>query len=151
MYSTSDLGWTERNFGKTFEQFYNDLGNFQVDIFADNLRYQRALSKYNRDYQEALKGKDAGEAQNMQNEMIKFQSQFEKKFASQKSSFLNSWINRIKKSKDPVAKFALSKVLFGDNLVSGLDLGSDGLNAIVDEFKKKVMALSFLLLALALI
>lgn len=137
MYSTSDLGWTERNFGKTFEQFYNDLGNFQLDIFANNLRYQRALSKYNREYQEVLKGKDAGEAQNFESEMRKFQSQFEKIFASQKSTFLNTWISRIKKSHDPVAKFALSKVLFGDNLVSGLDIGSSGLNAIMDEYKKK--------------
>lgn len=136
-YATSDLGWTERNFGQTFEEFYNDLGNFQLDIFANNLRYQRALSKYNREYQEVLKGKDAGEAQNFENEMKKFQSQFEKIFASQKSNFLNTWISRIKKSKDPVAKFALSKVLFGDNLVSGLDIGSSGLNAVMDEFKKK--------------
>ena len=36
-----------------------------------------------------------------------------------------------------MAKFALTKVLFGDNLVSGLDVGSDGLQAIMDEFKKK--------------
>lgn len=131
MYSTSDLGWTERNFGKTFEEFYNDLGNFQLDIFADNLRYQRALSKYNRQYQEVLKGKDAGEVQNLMNEVKKFQLSFEKTFASQKSDFLNQWINRIKKSKDPVAKFALSKVLFGDNAVSALNLGSDVLNSPV--------------------
>lgn len=127
--ATSDLGWTERNFGKTFEDFYNDLGNFQLDIFADNLRYQRALSKYNREYQEVVKGKDSGEVQNLENEMNKFKHQFETNFASQKSKFLNSWIDRIKKSQDPVAKFALSKVLFGDDKVSGLNLGSDILNS----------------------
>lgn len=131
VYATSDLGWTERNFGKTFESFYNDLGNFQLDIFADNLQYQRALSRYNREYQEVVKGKDSGAVQIIENEMKKFQYDFEKNFASQKSSFLNSWISRIKKSKDPVAKFALSKVLFGDNAVAGLNLGSDMMNSRV--------------------
>lgn len=129
--------WTEESFGKTFEEFYNDLGDFQIQAYFDHLEYSSKKAKYDRDFISVRNGKTAGEIQNMEDEMRRFSSSFEKNFYENKLSFIRTWTERIKKSKDPVAKFALSKVLFGDNLVSGLDVGSDGLNMILDEFKSK--------------
>lgn len=129
--------WTERSFGKTFEEFYNDLGDFQIKTYFDQLEYSHRKAEFERNYISVRNGKTVGQIQNIEDEMRRFQTSFEKMFYENKLSFINTWSNRIKKSKDPVAKFALSKVLFGDNLVSGLDVGSDGLNAILDEYKKK--------------
>lgn len=130
--------WTERSFGKTFEEFYNDLGDFQIQTYFDQLEYSHKKAEYDRNYISVRNGKTAGQIQNIEDEMRRFQASFQKTFYENKLSFISRWSDRIKKSKDPVAKFALSKVLFGDNLVSGLDVGSDGLNMILDEYKKKV-------------
>lgn len=129
--------WTERSFGKTFEEFYNDLGDFQIQTYFDQLEYSHKKAEYDRNYISVRNGKTVGQIQNIEDEMRRFQASFQKTFYEKKLSFINRWSDRIKKSKDPVAKFALSKVLFGDNLVSGLDVGSDGLNMILDEYKKK--------------
>lgn len=129
--------WTEKSFGKTFEEFYNDLGDFQIQTYFDQLAYSAKKAQYDRDYISVRNGKTAGEIQNMEDEMRRFTASFQKTFHENKLSFIRTWTDRIKKSTDPVAKFALTKVLFGDNLVSGLDVGSDGLQAIMDEYKKK--------------
>lgn len=128
--------WTQDVFGVDFEEFYNDLGNFQLESWYDLLKYRTEKARYDSDYWEVRDGKKDGNLETIRREHETFVKNFEKTQSEHKLAFLNKWIERAKSSKDPVAKFAVNQILFDDPTVALLDTGADLVYNIRDQFKE---------------
>lgn len=133
---TTGTNWSNRAFGVDLEDLYNDIGNYQLRTWRDTLKFKADKAKYDSEYWNVRDGKQDGDLENIRRQHETFVKNFEKAQAEHKLSFLNKWIDRASKSKDPVAKFAVNQILFQDPTVALLDTGADLMYNIGEQFKQ---------------
>lgn len=114
----------ERDFGVTFESFYNSLAEFQIKQLAASKEFEYLYSQNQRDYQYYIDVKDQANAENAYNRMKKSQSDFNKKMIKQSNSFVSSWIKKVNDSNDFLAKYALLSLLLPNTVPSPSDVAS---------------------------
>lgn len=114
-----------RNFGGDFEKFYLDLGNYQIDQAFHAIRWRAAENKFNADYNSKINGNYKGDADNALWRKTAFESYFTRKLEEEKLKFFEDQLSKIKKSNDPVAKFAVTQLMFNDPLLSKVALATE--------------------------
>lgn len=112
------------DFGGDFNQFYLDVGNFQINQAYNLLKYQSKKAKFDADVQSKLSADDFANSEIASWKSKLFESRFTKLMNENKISFFNEQLDKAKKSKDPLAKFAITQMLFNDPLLSKVSTAS---------------------------